>query len=48
MRQGRIGPGGHMLIMALMRVVALRLVTGIPDNELKLAEGTPAKTATKS
>jgi hypothetical protein len=31
-----------MLIMALMRVVALRLVTGIPDNELKLAESTPS------
>lgn len=36
---GKIGPGGHMLVMALMRVVALKLVTSIPDHELQLAEG---------
>ena len=35
---GRVGPGGHMLVMAMMRFISLRLVSGIPAKELHLGE----------
>ena len=35
---GRVGPGGHMLVMAAMRFISLRLVSGIPAKELHLGE----------
>jgi hypothetical protein len=35
---GRIGPGGHMLVMALLRLIALRLVSGIDPKDLKLGD----------
>ena len=28
--------GGHMIVMAFLRLVALQLVRGIPNSELKL------------
>ena len=37
---GQIGPGGHFIVAAFVRLVALWMVRSIPDSELQLAEST--------